>query len=292
MTNLIGIIYGATDLPEESVAHLSHDITKQSGVVDLDGGDWAVAEHSPANMSVDVASGFGYLKKTIMTYRGYSSAANVVTITANSSGNPRIDSIVAYADLAATPDATASNVLKFAAVAGTPASSPVAPDDTAIVAAIGSGNPYLVLADVAVANGASSITDSEITDQRVAAMINALGGVADANLENVTMKGVKQNHTTNTDGTTVTFDLDKSNSHIVTLGGNRTLAISNPKVNSYFVVHLKQDGTGSRTVTWWSNIDWAGGAAPQLTTTASKMDSFGFFYDGSRYKGYVIGQNI
>lgn len=56
------------------------------------------------------------------------------------------------------------------------------------------------------------------------------------------------------DGGTVTFDLASSDMHLVTLGGNRTLALSNAKVGQRFLVTLKQDGTGSRTVTWWSGI--------------------------------------
>lgn len=87
--------------------------------------------------------------------------------------------------------------------------------------------------------------------------------------------------TTDTDGATVTFDLSVSLTHLVVLGGNRTLAISNPQAGGKFDVLLKQDATGSRTVTWWSGISWGGGSAPTLTTTANKTDSFGFLCTGS-----------
>lgn len=97
----------------------------------------------------------------------------------------------------------------------------------------------------------------------------------------------------NTDGATVTFDLDVSNFHQLTLGGNRTLAVTNDEVGDKFVVRLKQDATGSRTVTWWSGISWAGGSAPTLTTTASKADLIGFVKTASgAYDGFVIAQNI
>jgi hypothetical protein len=103
----------------------------------------------------------------------------------------------------------------------------------------------------------------------------------------------KQKLTTDTDGSTITFDLDASNIHSVTLGGNRTLALSNADTGQVFVIRLVQDGTGSRTVTWFSTIKWSGGVAPTLTTTVSKTDVFGFICTGENtYDGFVIGQNL
>lgn len=108
-----------------------------------------------------------------------------------------------------------------------------------------------------------------------------------------TMKAAVHPMTVNLDGATVTFSMAESNHHIVTLGGNRTLAVSNDSNGQAFIIHLLQDGTGSRTVTWWSGIKWAGGDAPTLTTTASKIDTFGFIKrDTAEYLGYIIGKNI
>ena len=99
---------------------------------------------------------------------------------------------------------------------------------------------------------------------------------------------------------TVTFDLNESNTHRVTLGGNRTLAITNVSYGQKFTTRLTQDGTGSRTVTWFNNIHWAGGTAPTLTTTAHQTDVFGFMCtavsgaiaESGDFDGFVIGQNI
>ena len=103
-----------------------------------------------------------------------------------------------------------------------------------------------------------------------------------------------------TDGGTVTFDLNESNTHRVTLGGNRTLAITNVSYGQKFTTRLTQDGTGSRTVTWFNNIHWAGGTAPTLTTTAHQTDVFGFICTAASgsvaqsgdFDGFVVGQNI
>lgn len=52
--------------------------------------------------------------------------------------------------------------------------------------------------------------------------------------------------------------------------------------------------TGTRTVTWFSGIKWAGGSAPTLTTTINKIDTIGIrvITAGSAYYGYVVGQNL
>jgi hypothetical protein len=80
--------------------------------------------------------------------------------------------------------------------------------------------------------------------------------------------------TADADGATITFDASVSNRHLVTLGGNRTLAVANDNNGQTFLIILTQDGTGSRTVTWWSGITWPGGVAPTLSTTAGATDIF------------------
>ena len=57
-----------------------------------------------------------------------------------------------------------------------------------------------------------------------------------------------------------------------------------------FIIMLKQDATGSRTVTW-TTVVWGGGTAPTITSTASKMDIYSFFSDGTNWYGATIGQN-
>jgi hypothetical protein len=93
---------------------------------------------------------------------------------------------------------------------------------------------------------------------------------------------------------TATLDLSVSKRNTITMpAGNITVALSNVTVGDIFTIDITQDGTGSRTVTWFSTIRWAGGSAPTLTTTASKRDTFGFVCTGSgTYDGYVIGFNI
>lgn len=93
---------------------------------------------------------------------------------------------------------------------------------------------------------------------------------------------------------TATLDMSLGLEHRVTFpAGNITLAVSNDSAAQKFIVSLTQDSVGSRTVTWFSTIKWAGGVAPTLTTTANKRDTFGFIRTGSgTYDGFIVGQNI
>ena len=107
--------------------------------------------------------------------------------------------------------------------------------------------------------------------------------------------------TSGTDGATITFDLNEGNTHNVTLGGSRTLAITNASVGQKFLIRIAQSGAGSQTVTWFNTIKWAeGGTAPTLTTTGGKADLLGFLcieVSGStaqsgNFDGFIVGQNI
>lgn len=79
--------------------------------------------------------------------------------------------------------------------------------------------------------------------------------------------------TTLSDGATITPDFADSNDFTVTLGGNRTLANpTNITAGQSGSIYVVQDGTGSRTLSFGSYWDFAGGTAPTMTTTASAVD--------------------
>jgi hypothetical protein len=83
-----------------------------------------------------------------------SDAEQIIAIGDNTSGNARIDRIVLRADRTA-------NTIAVAVLAGTPAGSPTAPALTQT-----STTWEMTLAQVAVANGFSSITAGDVTDER------------------------------------------------------------------------------------------------------------------------------
>lgn len=128
----------------------------------------AVSQHAgSANMSVDIATG-----EVIISYQDYcfytyntDSPYNLAISTADPS-NPRIDCVVAYVDLSVVSSSSNNNpgAMKFKDVTGTPAGSPSAPDSTAIQSAVGAGNPYIILRNVAVAAAAGSIVDANLSN--------------------------------------------------------------------------------------------------------------------------------
>ena len=88
--------------------------------------------------------------------------------------------------------------------------------------------------------------------------------------------------TTLTDGANISVDLAASNNYTVTLGGNSTLDNPTNQVagqsGSLFVV---QDGTGSRTLAYSSDWEFAGGTAPTLSTAASAVDRIDYIVRAS-----------
>lgn len=62
---------------------------------------------------------------------------------------------------------------------------------------------------------------------------------------------------------------------------------SNPTDGQIIDIRVKQDGTGSRTLTWNSVFKFSTSIpSPTLTTTANKTDYFRFVYDASGLHGW------
>lgn len=138
----------------------------------------SLAVSAGGGMSVRIAAGDGIISTPSSGKRIQSDAIETVTISAANATYPRIDSVVVYIDSAVQPTTAVidnvNGILKFAAVAGTPAASPTAPAESMIQAAIGAGNRYMVLADVKVPNGATSMNTATFTDRRkVATMVDS-----------------------------------------------------------------------------------------------------------------------
>jgi hypothetical protein len=85
-----------------------------------------------------------------------------------------------------------------------------------------------------------------------------------------------------TDGANISVDLGANQNFTVTLAGNRTLDNPTNKVvgqtGSIFIV---QDATGSRTLSYGTDYEFAGGTAPTLTTTAAAVDRIDYIVRSS-----------
>jgi len=109
-------------------------------------------------------------------------------------------------------------------------------------------------------------------------------------LTNPTVTNYVETPYTANSSTAITLALTNGTVQIITLTGTCTITMPTATSGKSFILLLKQDGTGSRTVTW-STVKWAGGTAPTITSTASKQDILSFFADGTNWYGVVVAQN-
>ena len=111
----------------------------------------------------------------------------------------------------------------------------------------------------------------------------SVGGVKTFSQEVVSSEFLSGALVSVTFSTTPDFDASLGNLLKLTLTDNVTSStISNPASGEQVMLLLCQDATGSRTMTWPSNLKLAGGAYT-LTTTASKCDTLVIAYDGSNW---------
>jgi len=64
-------------------------------------------------------------------------------------------------------------------------------------------------------------------------------------------------------------------------------APTNLKIGTY-ILHVVQDATGSRTLTWNSVFKWPAGIAPVLTTNANARDVISLVSDGTNLYGSYL----
>ena len=105
------------------------------------------------------------------------------------------------------------------------------------------------------------------------------------------------------DATDTLVDFRHSNKQFVTFGsGNITnLNLYFPLVSGNFVLLIKQDGTGSRTITNYkvrefdesladgsASVKFPGGSNPTLTTAANHVDILSFYWDADNEIAYGV----
>jgi len=151
-----------------------------------------------------------------------------------------------------------------------------------------------------VLNGyVTAASTDTLTNKTISTANNTLTGVAtltgaesltNKTLTNPTVTNYVETAFTANSTTAITLALTNGTVQIITLTGNATITMPTAVAGKSFIMFLKQDGTGSRTVTW-STVKWSGGTAPTITSTASRQDIFSFFSDGTNWYGTTVGQN-
>lgn len=108
-------------------------------------------------------------------------------------------------------------------------------------------------------------------------------------LTNPTITNYTETTFTANTGTALTLDLANGTIQVLTLTGNATITMPTATAGKSFLVQLKT-GAGSFTCSF-NAVKWPGGTAPTVTSTASRMDIFSFFADGTNWYGTTVGQN-
>ena len=148
-----------------------------------------------------------------------------------------------------------------------------------------------------VINSPTGIVKGDVGLGNVDNTSDATKNSATATLTNKTIEagvftnGYTEEVATANTGTAYTIDLANGSVQILTLTGNCTFTFPAATAGRSFIMILKQDGTGSRTVTWPAAVKWPAGTAPTITSTASKADKYIFTADGTNWIGSNAGQN-
>ena len=163
------------------------------------------------------------------------------------------------------------------------------------MAIILNGNNTPTAGAVAVGDGTtlaftSAGTSGQLLQSNGASAPSFTSTLASLTLTNPTVTNYTETPYTANSSTAITLALTNGTVQIITLTGNATITMPSAVSGKSFIMFLKQDATGLRTVTW-STVKWAGGTAPTITSTASKQDIYSFFSDGTNWYGVTVGQN-
>ena len=162
-------------------------------------------------------------------------------------------------------------------------------------------NKTIAYADNTLTGVVGTTATQTLTNKTITYADNTLTGVvgttATQTLTNKTIEagtftnGYTEEVATANTSTAYTIDLANGSVQILTLTGNCTFTFPTATAGKSFIMILKQDGTGSRTVTWPAAVKWPGGTAPTITSTASKADKYVFTADGTSWLGSTAGLN-
>ena len=84
------------------------------------------------------------------------------------------------------------------------------------------------------------------------------------------------------DAATITWDYKLGYNAKVTLGGDRSLSITNANDGDYGTLIVTQDATGGRVINFGANDKFADGTY-SFSSTGTQSDIFTWVYDGTDY---------
>lgn len=201
------------------------------------------------------------------------SQTNTLTLSSNSSGQPRVDIICVNLDITEYVNNDGSNISEYVVIEGTPgAGAPAVPDN------------HTKVAEVTVQDGATAIYNADITDTRDQTKIRN-----DVLPDRLTGVRVDKRVRTLTTTSTVTADVDDEDIiEITSLGVNLTIAApTGTPTNSQTLLYRIQDNGISRTLTWNAVFREVGTYLP-TDTEAGKVLYVGAVWNAASSKWDVV----
>lgn len=130
----------------------------------------------------------------------------------------------------------------------------------------------------------SYVVDSSSFNIRIAAITSSGGSINTGSFVttssfNIYTASVQNISINLVDSSSIVWDYSLGNIANVTLGGNRSLKIINSFSQSFGILKVSQDSTGSRTLTLSGSLPSSFG----LSNGTNQFDLLGFYYDGSTY---------
>ena len=252
---------------------------------------------SPANFTE--ISGNGYARQAVTL--NYDPASNTISLPDGATFGPGTGAGTAGVNLAIFDASSNGNMLmtwaqaEVALASGTSITYPA----TVPLVAVTNGlfTPATGANLAAVAQGAI-VGSISVPGTIPLASVNVIAGVPLAYNKSANTLTAASAVLVLTDAATVTLDTSQFNPALVgeaswTIAGTgRTFTMINPTNAQEIMLFLKQDATGSRTVTTWTNVMWAAGTAPTLTTTAAATDVLRFTYNATlaKWVGETVGK--
>lgn len=134
--------------------------------------------------------------------------------------------------------------------------------------------------------------ESPLNSTIYAKIFNLSGGASTVavSIEAYSLSHYNPTLSTLTDAANISWDLQLDKVAQVTLADNRTLDNpTNQTAGSNYFLIVKQDATGSRTLSFDTAYKWEGGTAPTLSTAANAIDIISFISDGTNMYGSFTG---
>jgi len=262
------------DIPEYTQPQFAAVLAKlfSNGVTADFENEFAVSENDPVSLSVIVPSGWAWIEG----FWVYNTEDLVKTLGAADPDHDRIDRIVLRLDT------TEEFKISSEVLEGTPAADPDPPELTQTAAIY-----EISLAQVLVAEDATSVSDEDITDEREFAVVP--NTVDLTSVQTLTNKRITKKVSTLASTATLTINSDSCDEYYLTAQAEAleiAAPTGTPTAGQSLIIGIKDNGT-TRALTWNAAFVEIGCTLP-TDTTEGKNHIIGCKWNAANSKWWVL----